>query len=91
MKPRSKSARFGTGRVCRGLTDHALRQWEVIEFVTREDPMVTLLLRNKEDQYFDYDLTHFETGLGSRFLVERREPLGSGTRVLYHARSTNRV
>ena len=63
----------------------------VIEFVTREDPMVVLLLRNKEDQYFDYDLTNFEAGLASRFVVERREPLGSGTRVLYHARAANRV
>ena len=34
----------------------------VIEFVTRKDPMVVTLLRNKEDQYADYD----EDGLRAR-------------------------
>ena len=57
----------------------------VIEFVTKNDPMVEVLLRNKEDQYQDYELDHFERCLGSLFEVERREVLPSGTRVLYFA------
>jgi hypothetical protein len=58
----------------------------VIEFVTREDPMVGVLLRNKEDQYADYQLEAFERYLASRYDVLAREPLGSGTRVMYWAR-----
>jgi len=58
----------------------------VIEFPTREDPMVGVLLRNKEDQYADYQLDVFERCLGTRFDVLKREALGSGTRVMYWAR-----
>jgi SAM-dependent methyltransferase len=58
----------------------------VIEFVTREDGMVKTLLRNREDQYADYNLDVFERELARRCDVIRREPLVSGTRVLYHAR-----
>ena len=58
----------------------------VIEFVTREDPKVRVLLRNKEDQYSDYHLDVFERELAARCEIIRREPLGSGTRVMYWAR-----
>lgn len=57
----------------------------VIEFPTREDPMVKRLLRNKRDLYADYDLAYFERRLGEAFVVESRRELGSGTRVLYFA------
>ena len=58
----------------------------VIEFVTRKDPMVMTLLRNKEDHYSDYDEQVFERELGARFAIVKREPLGSGTRIMYYAR-----
>jgi SAM-dependent methyltransferase len=64
-----------------GLTDSL-----VIEFVTREDPMVQALLRHKDDHYADYSLPFFERCLAERFEVTRREVLGSGTRVLYFAK-----
>jgi SAM-dependent methyltransferase len=57
----------------------------VIEFVNREDPMVQRLLKNKHDQYTDYQQAAFEQHLGRRFTIERQQTLGSGTRVLYHA------
>lgn len=57
----------------------------VIEFPTRDDEMVRTLLRNKEDQYSDYQLDVFERELGRRFLVAEREGLASGTRVIYRA------
>jgi precorrin-6B methylase 2 len=57
----------------------------VIEFVTRQDPMVVTLLRNKEDHYVDYDEQVFERELAARFTIARREPLGSGTRIMYYA------
>jgi SAM-dependent methyltransferase len=57
----------------------------IIEFVTRDDPMVKTLLRNKEDQYADYQLEVFERELAARFTVEKRQPLGSGTRIMYFA------
>jgi precorrin-6B methylase 2 len=60
----------------------------VIEFVTREDPMVKTLLRNKDERYEDYQQDVFERELAKRYQIVNREPLGSGTRVMYHARPT---
>jgi len=58
----------------------------VIEFPTREDPMVRKLLSGKrEGSNSDYELPVFERLLGERFDVRRTEPLPSGTRVLYQA------
>lgn len=59
----------------------------VIEFVTRDDPMVRTLLRNKRDTYTDYQQDYFERCLGETFAVIRREPLASGSRILYHGRT----
>jgi hypothetical protein len=59
----------------------------VIEFPTREDPMVQQLLAPKRDGLHpDYELGFFERCLNDAFDVERSERLQSGTRVLYYAR-----
>ncbi len=59
----------------------------VIEFPTREDPMVKKLLAPKrEGLHPDYELGFFERALNDAFEVERSERLESGTRVLYYAR-----
>jgi SAM-dependent methyltransferase len=59
----------------------------VIEFPTREDPMVKKLLAPKrEGLHPDYELGFFERCLNELFEVERSERLESGTRVLYYAR-----
>jgi SAM-dependent methyltransferase len=59
----------------------------VIEFPTREDPMVKKLLAPKrEGLHPDYELEFFERTLDEAFEVERSERLESGTRVLYYAR-----
>ncbi len=59
----------------------------VIEFPTREDPMVQKLLAPKRDGLHpDYELSFFERCLAEAFEVERSERLESGTRVLYYAR-----
>jgi SAM-dependent methyltransferase len=59
----------------------------VIEFPTREDPMVQTLLAPKRDGLHpDYELEYFERVLEEAFEVERSERLESGTRVLYFAR-----
>jgi hypothetical protein len=58
----------------------------VIEFPTREDPMVKRLLAAKRDEgHADYDLAHFERCLEERFEVHNRLELPSGTRVLFEA------
>lgn len=57
----------------------------VIEFVTKDDPMVRKLLLNKEDRYADYEEDRFRRALSERFRIERSESLSSGTRVLYWA------
>ncbi len=59
----------------------------VIEFPTREDPMVRKLLGPKrEGLHPDYERETFERELTGAFDVERRERLKSGTRLLYFAR-----
>jgi hypothetical protein len=64
----------------------SLRGALVVEFPTREDPMVQRLLDAKEDgAHPDYALDHFERLLEARFDVARREALPSGTRVLFEA------
>ena len=58
----------------------------VVEFVTKDDPMVKKLLRNKADIYEDYELNVFERTLARSFDVLAREELKDGLRVLYFAR-----
>ncbi len=62
----------------------------VIEFVTRDDPMVIRLLRNKTDNYADYQQEFLEICLSRSFDVVRREKLASGTRVLYFGKARAR-
>ncbi len=58
----------------------------VIEFPTREDPMVKKLLAPKRDGLHpDYELGFFERTLKEAFEVERSERIESGTRILYYA------
>jgi len=59
----------------------------LIEFPTPEDPMVQrLLARKRPGDHPDYTRAGFERALQERFDVSRSETLGSGTRILYHAR-----
>lgn len=55
----------------------------VIEFVTKDDPMVQHLLLGRRDNYADYDPVFFEQLLSQLFDVVRTETLESGTRTLY--------
>jgi ribosomal protein L11 methylase PrmA len=57
----------------------------VIEFVTKQDEMVKTLLRNKDDQYTDYDQAYFESCLEQHYRIAARETIQSGSRTLYHA------
>jgi len=62
----------------------------VVEFVTKDDPKVRALLRNKDDQYADYSREQFEAHLARWFRIAAREELGSRTRILYHAELNRR-
>jgi SAM-dependent methyltransferase len=58
----------------------------VVEFPTREDPMVQRLLAPKrQGLHQDYERGYFERCLGEAFDVRRSEELGSGTRIIYFA------
>jgi SAM-dependent methyltransferase len=60
----------------------------VIEFPTRDDPMVQhLLARKRERDHPDYRRDWFEECLAERFDVVQSEELSSGTRILYRARA----
>jgi SAM-dependent methyltransferase len=58
----------------------------VIEFVSREDEMVQTLLRNKDDQYADYQPEVFETALAEYFEIADHRLLKGGKRSIYFAR-----
>lgn len=57
----------------------------VIEFIDPEDEMVQRLLRNKVDDYADYNRPNFEAALSKTFRVTQKEELRCGTRSLYRA------
>jgi hypothetical protein len=57
----------------------------VIEFVSRDDEMVQVLLANKDDQYGDYTQENFEALLSARFDIRDSRPLKGGKRVIYFA------
>jgi SAM-dependent methyltransferase len=57
----------------------------IIEFVTKQDPMVKKLLLNKQDHYADYDIENFDHCLSGVFDVKKRAEFQSGTRILYYA------
>jgi hypothetical protein len=57
----------------------------VVEFPTRDDPMVQRLLKAKKDRTFErYDQGIFERALDASFETRARTELPSGTRTLYH-------
>jgi hypothetical protein len=59
----------------------------VVEFPTREDPMVQRLLAGKRDEtHADYQLGTFEALLAEAFEVERRAELQEGKRVIFQVR-----
>jgi SAM-dependent methyltransferase len=58
----------------------------VIEFPTRDDPMVRRLLdRKAPGANPDYETDAFERAMADRWRIDRRETLPSGTRILYRA------
>lgn len=57
----------------------------VIEYVSKQDEMVRHLLRNKDDNYTDYDQDNFERYLGERFRIVKQEEIKQGERTLYYA------
>jgi SAM-dependent methyltransferase len=58
----------------------------VVEFVSKQDPMVKQLLLNKIDDYVDWEKPRFEAELEARGEIVDRLELSSGTRFLYLAR-----
>ncbi len=63
----------------------SLKATLVIEFPTKNDPMVLALLRNKRDQYQEYAQTNFEQLLSCHFDIQERLQLPSGERFIYRA------
>lgn len=61
-----------------GLTDKL-----VIEYVSRQDEKVQILLRNKEDKYRDYNRESFETNLRRHFDIRVQQQSNAGNRSLY--------
>lgn len=63
-----------------GLTTRAM----VIEFVGREDDMVKRLLRNRDDQYHDYELDVFKSSLERHFEIKTSLTVNQDNRSLFY-------
>ena len=57
----------------------------IVEYVSKEDEMVEVLLRNKEDIYSDYSEESLEKCLDSVFDIQNKAKLKNGLRTLYFA------
>lgn len=55
----------------------------IIEFVPKTDPMVQMLLANREDIFPDYDRAGFESAFGEHFAIKQAEPIPESERILY--------
>jgi len=55
----------------------------VIEYVSRNDDKVKILLRNKEDKYQDYNRVSLETNLNRHFSISHQQKVNKGDRTLY--------
>lgn len=62
----------------------SLKSALVIEFVSREDAMVSKLLLNRSDHYPDYCQNGLESALARHFVIENQVALGAGQRRLYY-------
>ena len=49
--------------------------------------MVKTLLRNKKDNYTDYDTEYFKKCLSNSFRIIRQQVLSSNTRIMFFAES----
>ena len=58
----------------------------IIEFVTAEDAMSQMLLRNKVNQYQDYTIANFEATVAKRFDIADAQDLKGGRRRIYFLR-----
>ena len=63
----------------------------VIEFVGRDDDKVQQLLRNKADQYDDYQPEYFERCLKDYFSIEDRMLLNEGRREIFFCKKFQRA
>jgi SAM-dependent methyltransferase len=58
----------------------------IIEFVSADDDMSRMLLRNKVNQYADYTQAQFERLVSQKFSIEDSEELKGGHRRIYYLR-----
>jgi ribosomal protein L11 methylase PrmA len=61
--------------------------WLAVEFVPKADPMVRLLLGNREDIFPYYTEDGFERAFGPKFAIVRHEQIKGSERVLYLMRA----
>ena len=54
----------------------------VLEWVSKEDPMVQFLLRNRKDVFSDYNWEGFESCVTKHFKIEKTVTTNNGTRTL---------
>jgi ribosomal protein L11 methylase PrmA len=62
---------------------HSICTWLVIEFVPKQDPMVSKLLRSREDIFQSYTKEDFEFEFSQYFQIKSNEQLPNSSRILY--------
>jgi hypothetical protein len=55
----------------------------IIEFVTKDDPNVRIMLQGRTDIFTDYTQDRFENAFGRAFKISKKIELGYSTRTLY--------
>ncbi|HET9824713.1 MAG TPA: class I SAM-dependent methyltransferase, partial [Chitinophagaceae bacterium] len=60
------------------ITDHV-----IIEFVPKEDAKVQLMLRQKEDIYYDYNEENFQKAFSNHFNIREKKQVPGSSRFLY--------
>jgi len=61
---------------------HSVAHRGVLEWVSKEDPMVQFLLRNRHDVFDTYTWDNFETIVGKYFKIEKTLKVNNGCRTL---------
>ena len=66
-----------------------LANFALIEFVPKEDEMVSSLLQNRDDIFFDYDFKNFKKYINENYEILSIKDIPSSTRKLIIGKSLN--
>jgi ribosomal protein L11 methylase PrmA len=60
-----------------------LSEWIIIEFVPKEDDKVQIMLKNREDIFYNYSIGEFEKAFEKFYSIVQKQPIENSKRTLY--------